>query len=141
MKYIIILSVLIVFSINTKAQDVKITQLEAKENSIALNIGMLEYSTFTTELSYKKGINIFNKNFMLGTDFAMPIFTLDFGDMRFRVITLQTSLMQKGSFDLSLKIAPTITTSNTKVHKILAFGEEISIITGFYGKKWGGILL
>lgn len=138
MKKIIILSALIVITFNINAQDVKVTQLATKEQSLALNLGMLDYSTLTTELSYKRGVRIFNKNFIFGTDIAVPIFTPDFNDLRFRVITVQTNLIQKGNFDLSLQFAPTIITSKTKVHKILALGETVSIISGFYGKKWGG---
>ncbi len=123
---------------DTNEPDALITQLDVKGQSVGLNLGMLDYSTLTTEFSYKRGVSIFNKTFMIGTEIAFPVFEPDVNDMRFRVITIQTSVLRKGKFDMSLKFAPTITTTNTKTHKLVAIGEGLSIISGFYGEKWGG---
>ncbi len=142
MKQITIILIVALLSCNIQAQDTAIkertlTQLDKGEQSIGLNLGILDYSTLTTELSYKREISLFNKSFMVGTDIAMPIFEPDFNDMRFKVVTLQTSILKKGNFDLSLQFAPTVTISKSNLREMIAIGEEIRIISGFYGEKWG----
>lgn len=138
MKNLSVLIFIVLFTSNLSAQKERtLTQLNIGEQSIGLNLGVLDFSTLTTEVSYKRGIALFDKTFIIGSDLAIPIFEPDFNDLRWRVVTLQKSVIRKGKFDMSIQFAPMILLSKTKVRKSFAFGEHLSVMSGFYGEKWG----
>ncbi len=124
-------------SVNIMAQDQSMVgQLTEKEQSIDVYFGM-DYSFSTVGVAYKRGFTFLNRPLTIGTDLAFPLITPDLKDYRIKIIKSQLSVYRTKYFDFAVTYSPTLAGTGTKAQRILAFGNEFGLLSGYWGPKWG----
>lgn len=107
-----------------------------EEQSIGLVTGM-DYSILPLSLSYEKAVKIFNYKFPLaiGAEITVPMFSMDFEDVRVKILT-ETTLLRKNNFEIRGGINPIFINTKMETETMTSLGTDFHLFIGKTSEKW-----